>query len=59
MAESSPEKDLWVSVDERFNEPVTRACSQPYPELNQEKHDQQVEGGDSTFLLCSRETHLE
>jgi len=30
--------------------------SQPYSGLNQEKCGQQVEGGDSAPLLCSRET---
>ncbi|GAB0188877.1 hypothetical protein GRJ2_001353000 [Grus japonensis] len=30
--------------------------SQPYPGLHQEKRDQQVKGGDSPPLLCSRET---
>ena len=37
-------------------------CLQPrrqlYPGLNQEKHDQQVKGGDSAPLLCSHKTPL-
>ena len=41
------------------HEPAMRACSpesQLYPGLHQEKCDQQVKGGDSAPLLCSRET---
>ena len=44
---------------EAQHEPAMCACSpggQPYPGLHQEKGGQQVEGGDSAPLLCSRET---
>jgi len=49
--ENSPtEKDLGVLVDEKLD------MSQPHPGLHQEKHGQQVEGGDSAPLLHSCKT---
>ncbi|PKU43063.1 rna-directed dna polymerase from mobile element jockey-like [Limosa lapponica baueri] len=61
--ESSPEeKDLGVLVNEKLNvSPSVHADSpesQLHPGLHQRKHGQQVAGGDSTPLLCSRKTPL-
>jgi len=56
---SSPEeKDLGVLVDEKLNMCARSPESQLYPGLHQEKHGQQVKGGDSAPLLRSRETPL-
>jgi len=61
--ESSPkEKDLGVLVDEKLNMTKQTCARSPegqlYPGLHQEKHDQQVDEGDSASLLCSGETPL-
>ncbi|GAB0181794.1 cAMP-dependent protein kinase inhibitor alpha [Grus japonensis] len=51
--ESSPEEDLGVFMDERLK--MSQQCLQPRKPtitgLQQEKHGQQVEGGDSAPLL--------
>jgi len=56
--ESSPvDKDLGVLVDEKLD--MSHQCAlagQLYPGLQEEKHVQQVKGGDSSPLLCSGET---
>ena len=58
--ESSPqEKDLGVLVDEKLNMTGSVHLKPRKPTvfgLHQEKHGQQVEGGDSAPLLRSRET---
>jgi len=53
--ERSPEeKDLGVLLDEKLD--ICSPEGQPYPGLHQEKHSQQVKGGESSALLCSGET---
>ena len=58
--ESSPvEEDLGVLVDEKLDVTQQCACSpegQPCPGLHQKQRGQQVEGHDSTPLLCSGES---
>jgi len=60
LERSPEEKYLGVLVDEKLNMSQAMCThspeSQPYPGLHQEKHGQQVEGGDSAPLLRSRET---
>jgi len=58
--ESSPsKKDLGVLVDQKLDRShqcvLAATEGQPYPGLHQEKHGQQVEGGDSAPLLRSGE----
>jgi len=55
--ETSPEeKDLGVLVQHDLAVCTHSPQSQPYPGLHQKKHGQQVDGGDSTALLCSGDT---
>ena len=61
FAQSNPEKDLRVLVDEKLYMMWKCMCtckpeSQPYRGLDQKKHDQHVEVVDSSHLLYSHET---